>query len=161
MVYNGSSQNSERINLYVNGQEVPLAYLDLLPVITPNNSFSLWIGGNAPDPYDAPFSGIIDDLIIYNRALSPSEIQQLYTAQSYAWNTGATTPTITVSPTTNTNYSCTVTQGPQTCSASVDITVNPQQTFYADADGDGFGDANNVVQDCNQPVGYVEDSPPQ
>jgi hypothetical protein len=30
-------------------------------------------------------------------------------------------------------------------------------TWYADADGDGFGDAGAAVVDCDQPAGYVDD----
>jgi hypothetical protein len=80
------------------------------------------------------------------------------TGSNIAWSTNETTPTITVSPTANTTYTCTITQGNQTCTASVDITVNPQQTFFADADGDGYGNPDVVVQDCNVPVGYVSDN---
>ncbi len=32
------------------------------------------------------------------------------------------------------------------------------QTYYADADGDGFGDAATSVSDCSAPVGYVTDN---
>ncbi|HLP65843.1 T9SS type A sorting domain-containing protein, partial [Flavobacterium sp.] len=28
-------------------------------------------------------------------------------------------------------------------------------TYYADADGDGFGSVNNTIQSCDQPIGYV------
>ena len=31
-------------------------------------------------------------------------------------------------------------------------------TYYADLDGDGFGDVDSSVEDCSQPVGYVLDS---
>jgi uncharacterized protein (TIGR02145 family) len=103
-------------------------------------------------------NGILDDIFVFNRPLSSSEIQQLYTAQSYAWSTNETTPTITVSPTQSTTYSCTVTQGNQTCTDSITITVNPLLTWYADADADGFGNPDDVVQDCNQTQGYVADN---
>jgi hypothetical protein len=74
------------------------------------------------------------------------------------WSTNETTPTITITPTQTTTYTATVTQGNQTCSDSITITVNPLLTWYADADADGFGNPDDVVQDCNQPQGYVSDN---
>ncbi|MBC8047943.1 MAG: hypothetical protein H7Y00_14190, partial [Fimbriimonadaceae bacterium] len=32
------------------------------------------------------------------------------------------------------------------------------QTFYADTDGDSFGDATSTIEDCSAPAGYVSDS---
>ncbi len=74
------------------------------------------------------------------------------------WSTNATTPTITVSPTQTTTYTATVTTATQTCTDSITITVNPLLTWYADADADGFGNPDDVVQDCNQPQGYITDN---
>jgi hypothetical protein len=49
------------------------------------------------------FNGKLDDIAIYNRALSPQEIQQIYTPLStYTWSTGDTTATITPTPTATT-----------------------------------------------------------
>jgi hypothetical protein len=31
-------------------------------------------------------------------------------------------------------------------------------TFYADVDGDGFGDASSTTQACSAPIGYVSDN---
>ncbi len=104
------------------------------------------------------FIGQLDELFLFDLSLSITEIQQLFTAQTFAWNTGATTNSIIVSPTTNSTYNCTVTQGNQTCTDSITITVNPLLDWYADADGDGFGNPNAVVLDCNQPAGYVTDN---
>lgn len=96
-----------------------------------------------------------DSTICQGQSLLISFFSSAPSNASYAWSTGATTPNITVSPTTNTTYTCTVTSGTQTCTASIDITVNPQQTYFADADGDGYGNPNVVVSNCNPPTGYV------
>jgi hypothetical protein len=44
--------------------------------------------------------------------------------ENVTWSNGETTPTISVSPTATTTYSVTVTQGNQTCTSEVTITVN-------------------------------------
>ena len=33
-----------------------------------------------------------------------------------------------------------------------------QVTYYADLDGDGFGNVNDTIHSCNPPVGYVLDN---
>jgi hypothetical protein len=101
-----------------------------------NNSAIATIGARyAGNGLAQVFDGSIDDVLLYNRALSSSEIQQLYTSQSFAWNTGATTSSITVTPNTDTTYSCTVTQGNSTCTASIDITVNPMPSAQRSSKG--------------------------
>ena len=42
------------------------------------------------------------------------------------------------------------------CDGSID--ESGQFAFYADLDGDTYGDVSNVVMDCSAPVGYVSDS---
>ena len=42
------------------------------------------------------------------------------------------------------------------CDGQIDEGV--KTTFYADTDGDGFGDPNNSMEDCTQPTGYVTDN---
>ena len=139
---------------YINGEEVAFFPTSQFLGV---NSFPLKMGSLGTAIHDR-MDGLLDDVAIYNRALSPSEIQQLYTAQSYAWSTGANTPTITVSPIQTTTYTATVTTATQTCTDSITITVNPLLTWYADVDADGFGNPDDVVQDCNQPQGYISDN---
>ena len=38
---------------------------------------------------------------------------------------------------------------------SVSVTIQPLQTYYADADGDGFGNPSVTTQACSTPPGYV------
>lgn len=71
-------------------------------------------------------SGPIDDSGIWNRALSQSEIQQLYNQgqTTYLWSTGETTSTINPSPNITTTYWCNVTVNGVTCRKEITITVN-------------------------------------
>jgi N-acetylneuraminic acid mutarotase len=75
------------------------------------------------------FNGNIDELRVYNRALSPQEIQQLYNANNttYRWSTGDTTATINVTPNQTTKYYCTISNGISSCMDSVIVTVNQLQ----------------------------------
>jgi hypothetical protein len=41
------------------------------------------------------------------------------------------------------------------CDAAIDEGVQPQLTWYADTDGDGYGSNAFTVLDCNKPSGYV------
>ncbi len=44
------------------------------------------------------------------------------------------------------------------CDGTVDVGASDVSTFYADADGDGFGDADSTVEDCEQPSGTTADN---
>ena len=79
-----------------------------------------WITDNG----DLYFNGKLDDISIYNRALSANEVQQLYSGvSSYIWSTTATTQSINVTPTATTSYIATVSNGINTCKDTVKITV--------------------------------------
>jgi hypothetical protein len=89
LVYNGQSNgNSEMIKMYINGMITSLIYTGNIPSLTHNNEFNAWIGGSYPSSVDAPFHGILDDIAIYNRALTEQEIQNLYNAPSETLDTG-------------------------------------------------------------------------
>jgi len=109
-----------------------------------------------------PFDGWIDDVLVHNRALSATEIQSLNESPTFQvlWSNGATTPSITVAPTETTTYSVTVTEGGQTCTSDVTIEVSPNETYYADADGDGFGNFEMPLTSCDGfvPAGYSLDN---
>ncbi len=78
------------------------------------------------------FNGYLDDVGIWNRALTSAEISQLYNvgAVSYSWTPGgATTASISVSPTTSTSYSCFVSVNGASKITSASITVNPSPTI--------------------------------
>jgi surface protein len=87
--------------------------------------------------------GYLDDIGMWNRAISQEEVSQLYHFgnPTLAWSTGDTTSSINVTPTQTTTYYCTVSNGISSCTDSVTVTVNPlpqnpisQDTITACAD---------------------------
>ena len=77
------------------------------------------------------FIGVIDNVTIWNRALTSQEIQQLNNQNyTYNWSPGGeTTSSITVQPTTTTTYTVDVTSGSTTCTSDPTIiTVQPLPT---------------------------------
>ncbi|OYU82892.1 MAG: hypothetical protein CFE24_13755, partial [Flavobacterium sp. BFFFF2] len=73
-------------------------------------------------------NGKLDDIGIWNRALTQSEIQQLNGQATYIWSTGETTATINPTPTATTTYWCDVTANGVTCRKNITITVTPKTT---------------------------------
>ena len=69
------------------------------------------------------FYGSIDDIAIWDRVLSETEVQQLAGAPSYTWSTGDTTETISVTPTETTEYWVDVTTNGVTCREYITIDV--------------------------------------
>jgi hypothetical protein len=100
------------------------------PGATINYNACNFIIGNKPCNNSDYWGGKIDDVGLYNRNLSATEIQQIYTLgqTSYSWSNGATTPSINVSPTSTTTYTCTTTTNGVSCSSNYTITVNNSST---------------------------------
>jgi hypothetical protein len=112
---------------YINGALVGTS--TILPAINPTNKIFIGCSGSGGPPIVKTFfSGQLDDVVIHNRDLSAAEIQQLYTLgqTTYLWSNGATTPSINVSPTATTTYTCTVTTNGVSCTDEVTVVVgNP------------------------------------
>lgn len=94
--------------------------------IAPPNVNGFYYFGRSRSGTDQFLDGKLDDIAIWNRALTQQEIQQLYNQSitTYLWSTGETTATITVTPSTTTNYWVDVNSNGVTCRKNITITVN-------------------------------------
>ncbi len=114
-----------KTKLYIDGNLVD-TYQNYSESIFGIDNTKLYVGVlNAVDEF---WKGDIDDILIYNRALSDSEILRLYQLtppqfNQISWSTGDTSSSIRVSPRETTTYTLTVTDGITTCSDQVTITV--------------------------------------
>jgi hypothetical protein len=111
--------------VYVNGNLVGT----INSVIGNGSSNPLFFGqaDNSGQYNNERWQGMLDDIGIWNRTLTQQEITQLYQQgqPSYSWSTGATTSSITVTPTQTTNYTCTTTLDGASITQSQTITVSP------------------------------------
>ena len=92
ITYDGAS-----VKLYVNGN------LDCSAAITgpiPVSTHPLWIGGDLEDPYNT--TGLVDEVSLYNRALTAAEVQSIYNSGSAGKCITPTAPGITAQPTNQT-----------------------------------------------------------
>ena len=113
----------------------------------PGSGFSMGFNVNAPinngtlpvvignhNGFIDGFKGNLDDISIYHRTLSATEVQQLYSGATYLWSTTATTQSINITPTATTSYITTVSNGINTCKDTVKITVATIATNIITAD---------------------------
>jgi len=124
--------SSSQIKVYVNGSLITTQVTTAVPAISGVLNMGASISGGLQY-----FTGKLDDVGLWSRALTLAEIQQLYTQgqTTYSWSPGnATTQSITVSPTTTTTYTCTTTVNGASCSDAIVVTVNPLPTVNAGTD---------------------------
>ena len=88
LIFDGSLPKDQRLQLYVNGVSVyTRAFADVgtFGTSTTNTTQELTVGSghsaNAPQSPNNCYDGDVDEIRIYNRALSPSEQLQLYTTK--------------------------------------------------------------------------------
>jgi hypothetical protein len=85
--------------LFVNGVTVGATNLG---TFTPQTSYDVFIGERPPPPDAWRFAGLIDEVGLYNRALSTNEVQAIYNAGAAGKCQVATPPVITSQPTNQT-----------------------------------------------------------
>jgi len=75
-----------RMTLYTNGVVAAQTNTTVSPLsdLDPDYQPGIGIGNHSSQPgrFNFPFRGLIDELSVYNRALSPSEIREIYSADS-------------------------------------------------------------------------------
>ena len=82
-VFNGTGAgNSTRLRFYRNGNEVTLTYTGTIPTSIGSNASAPRIGSNGDGRY---WAGQIDDVAVYNRVLSPTEIRVLALRRGIAY----------------------------------------------------------------------------
>jgi len=110
-----------------------------LPTLTDTDAYPAFIGDSR---LRHQMLGLIDEVGIYNRALSAADIQGIY----YAGGAGLCKPAADVDN-DHDGYGAAI-----DCNDN-DPLEHPEQVWYKDADNDGYSDGASVTQ-CARPAGY-------
>jgi hypothetical protein len=74
---------TQTTKVYLNGQELPVVYIGTANVTTiPDNAVPVTLGAYVSGAAQSFFAGQIDEVTLYNRELTASEIQAIYNAHS-------------------------------------------------------------------------------
>jgi hypothetical protein len=79
MVFDGTKgSDADRLRLFFNGVQQQLTFNGAINATIPDNTYPVTIGADGDLDSSTFFPGSIDEVRIYNRALSPQEIKRLY-----------------------------------------------------------------------------------
>jgi uncharacterized protein (TIGR02145 family) len=133
-----NSYNVNAVSFYCDGQLLSGNTTNGANIPFPLNNVGFTFGRHTGASNTTYANAILDDIAIYNRALTATEIQQLYNLGNvtYSWSTGATTPSITVTPAQTTSYTCTATNASGSTTSSVSVTVADTLTWTGAVDTD-------------------------
>ncbi|MDG1013920.1 MAG: gliding motility-associated C-terminal domain-containing protein, partial [Flavobacteriaceae bacterium] len=119
--------SSNAVKLYINGIEAANSNtsegFDSISLGQGNSTSKILGRRSTLVPISNRFYGEMDDLAIWNRALTETEVQQLVNSSTYIWSTGDTTENISVTPTETTEYWVDVTTNGVTCREYVTINI--------------------------------------
>ncbi len=175
------TRNGSTMRIYVNGV---LSNTSTQAIDNITNAINLHIGRNSASAIQF-YNGKMDNLRLYNRALSNAEITDLYNSELsgniyilstwYAdadgdgYGNPAIDTTACAAPLgyVANNTDCDDSNSDINPAATevcngIDDNCNgliddgaPSITFYVDSDGDGYGNPSLTIQACTQPAGYV------
>ena len=116
--------DSNSVKLYLNGE---LVQSIASPGLLGFNSLPMWLGARPNAGNNSQwYNGVMDDICIWNRALTIMELEQLgeINSNAYLWSNNSKLSSITVTPTQTTTYSLRVSNGISYCDGSITIVVD-------------------------------------
>ncbi|MFN3756028.1 MAG: putative metal-binding motif-containing protein, partial [Flavobacterium sp.] len=95
--------------------------------------------------------------------ISPFNVEISDGSSTFTVNNYISNSPIAVTPDASKSYSLVSVTGSDGClsaalSGSAAVTVQIPTLWYADVDGDGFGDPDDSIESCDQPLGYVDNN---
>lgn len=136
VVFNGAgAANADRLKLYVNGQPQTLAFTGTVPATLTDSSASLQFGRN-PSVVGTAFSGLMDEVAVFNTALPAGTVLQHYTAGA-PW-LAVSPATLSVSPARYLQYQARL---------STSDTFQSPSLLSATVLADGYPSTSPTIQD--------------